>query len=69
MSGNAECDDLPFRRKDILRGLILFRTSDHAHGHTNFCLRSEKVSALPQAAKEELARMMRNIADELSPAS
>ncbi|WPE19905.1 hypothetical protein [Shinella zoogloeoides] len=60
-------DTLPFSRRDIERGLILFRTSNNAHGHTNFVSLTAKVDALPQVAKDELAGMMRNIAAELSP--
>lgn len=59
-------DDLPFRHDDIMRGLILFRTSNNAHGYTNFVSLTAKVDALPQAAKDELATMMRNFADGLS---
>lgn len=62
----AEAPDLPWRRRDIERGLILFRTSSNAHGSTNVSILSEKVDALPQSAKEELAGMMRNIASGLS---
>lgn len=63
----ALSDDLPFRRDDIMRGLILFRTSNNAHGYTNFVSLTAKVDALPQVAKDELATMMRNFADQLSP--
>jgi len=59
--------ELPFRRKDIERGLILFRTSNNAHGYTNVSILSEKVDNLPQVAKTELANIMRNIAAELDP--
>lgn len=62
-------DDLPFRRDDIKRGLILFRTSNNAHGYTNFVSLTAKVDALPQIAKDELASLMRSIANGLSPAS
>lgn len=62
----ALSDDLPFRHDDIMRGLILFRTSNNAHGYTNFVSLTAKVDALPQAAKDELATMMRNFADGLS---
>ncbi|MBD9540147.1 hypothetical protein IB276_11850 [Ensifer sp. ENS04] len=58
---------LPWRNKDIMRGLILFRTSNNAHGHTNVSILSERVDSLPQVAKDELANMMRNIAAELAP--
>lgn len=61
--------ELPWRLGDIKRGLILFRTSSNAHGATNVSILSEKVRALPQSAKDELAGMMRNIAEELSPAN
>ncbi|GHE82591.1 hypothetical protein GCM10019059_44970 [Camelimonas fluminis] len=60
-------DDLPFRRRDIERGLILFRTSSNAHGSINFVSLASKVDALPQPAKNELANLMRNIAQGLSP--
>lgn len=62
-------DDLPFRRNDVKRGLILFRTSNNAHGYTNFVSLTSKVDALPQVAKDELATLMRTIAEELSPRS
>lgn len=62
----ALSDDLPFRRDNIMRGLILFRTSNNAHGYTNFVSLTAKVDALPQVAKDELATMMRNFADGLS---
>lgn len=58
--------DLPWRTKDLMRGLILFRTSNNAHGYTNVSILSERVDSLPQVAKDELANMMRNIAAELS---
>ncbi|SPL65419.1 hypothetical protein OHAE_1286 [Ochrobactrum soli] len=61
--------DLPFRHDDIKRGLILFRTSNNAHGYTNFVSLTAKVDALPQIAKDELADLMRSIASGLSPAS
>lgn len=63
----ALSDDLPFRRDDIMRGLILFRASNNAHGYTNFVSMTAKVDALPQIAKDELATIMRNFADGLSP--
>lgn len=55
-------NDLPWREKDIKRGLILFRTSNNAHGFTNYSSLSSKVDALPDAAKEELAAIMTNMA-------
>lgn len=61
--------ELPWRTKDLMRGLILFRTSNNAHGYTNVSILSKRVDSLPQVAKDELANMMRNIADELSPSS
>lgn len=55
-------NNLPWREKDIKRGLILFRTSNNAHGFTNYSSLSSKVDALPDAAKEELAAIMTNMA-------
>ncbi|ABS14239.1 hypothetical protein I6H96_02570 [Brucella anthropi] len=63
----TDARDLPFRQRDIERGLILFRTSNNAHDFINFVSLSGKVDALPQIAKDELASLMRNIANELSP--
>lgn len=53
---------LPWREKDIQRGLILFRTSNNAHGYTNYSALSGKIYALPQAARDELAAIMVNMA-------
>lgn len=53
---------LPWREKDIQRGLILFRTSSNAHGYTNYSALSGKIDALPQAARDELAAIMVNMA-------
>lgn len=61
----TQVSDLPFRVDDIKRGLILFRTSNNAHGYTNFVSLTAKVDALPQIAKDELASTMRNIARSL----
>lgn len=58
----AERDSLPWRTKDIKRGLILFRTSSNAHGFTNYSALSSKIDELPEAAKEELASVMTNMA-------
>lgn len=58
----AERDSLPWRIKDIKRGLILFRTSSNAHGYTNYSALSGKIDALPDSAKEELAAIMTNMA-------
>ena len=60
--------ELPWRMSDIKRGLILFRTSNNAHGLTNFSMLTERVNNLPATAKTELANMMRNIAHGLHPA-
>jgi len=60
-------DALPFSQRDIKRGLILFRTSNNAHDYTNFVSLTAKVDALPQVAKDELADLMRNMAESLSP--
>ncbi|MDE4274723.1 hypothetical protein PXK58_09070 [Phaeobacter gallaeciensis] len=58
----AAAKGLPWRAKDIKRGLILFRTSSNAHGSINYQARSEKVDNLPQSAKDELAAIMVNMA-------
>lgn len=63
----APADDLPFQRKDILRGLILFRTSNNAHGYVNFSKLSSKVDELPQVAKDELASLLRSVAADIAP--
>ncbi|MDE4176341.1 hypothetical protein PXK01_19470 [Phaeobacter sp. PT47_59] len=63
----AAAKDLPWRAKDIKRGLILFRTSSNAHGSINYQARSEKVDNLPQSAKDELAAIMVNMALGYSP--
>lgn len=60
-------DDLPFQRKDILRGLILFRTSNNAHDSINFVIRTSKVDELPQVAKDELAALLRSVAADIAP--
>lgn len=65
----VEPPSIPFRLKDIERGLILFRTSSNAHGSVNFVALSEKIDSLPQVAKDELASLMRNFANGLSPSS
>jgi hypothetical protein len=59
--------ELPWKESEIRQGLILFRTSNNAHGHTNFSMLSHRVDNLPQVAKDELARTMVNIAHSLSP--
>jgi hypothetical protein len=53
---------LPWRERDIQRGLILFRTSNNAHGYTNYSALSGKIDALPQAARDELSAIMVNMA-------
>lgn len=57
---------LPWRRADIERGLILFRTSNNASGFTNCEILTGRVDALPQQAKEELATVMFNVAAGLT---
>ncbi len=66
-SGYTKADDLPWRISDIKRGLILFRTSNNAHGYTNHSTLSDRVDALPDRAKQELAGMMINVATGLDP--
>ena len=56
---------LPFRDKDIRRGLILLRTSNNAHGFTNCHILTDRIEKLPAKGRKELARMMRNIATEI----
>lgn len=68
MTSSSE-NKIPFRIDDLTRGLILFRTSNNAHGYTNVVILSERVEKLPQVAKDELAQIMRNIAEDLSPAA
>lgn len=60
------CPDLsmPFREKDVRRGLILFRTSNNAHGFVNFEMLTGKVEDLPAEAKLELANMMDNLSEQ-----
>ena len=65
--GYTKADDLPWRISDIKRGLILFRTSNNAHGYTNHSTLSDRVDALPDRAKQELAGMMINMATGLDP--
>lgn len=60
-------DSLPWRRSDIERGLILFRTSNNSQSYTNHSTLSAKVDALPDCAKHELAAMMVNMATSLDP--
>lgn len=60
--------DLPWRIRDIQRGLILFRTSNNAHGSINFESLTSKIDALPPQAKEELADLMRVLAQSIHPA-
>ena len=62
-----ERDDLPWRVRDIQRGLILFRTSNNAHSEINFEALTFKIELLPQSAKEELAALMRSYAEGLLP--
>lgn len=57
--------DLPFRERDIRRGLILFRTSDNARGYVNFEMLTGKVEDLPEPAKLELASIMDSLSEEL----
>lgn len=55
----------PFRASDIERGLILLRTSSNAHGYTNCVVLTDRIEKLPAKGRQELARMMRNIATEI----
>ena len=61
--------DLPWRERDIKRGLILFRTSNNAHGFINFSILSEKVDRLNEHAKTELADCLRAVAYGIKPAA
>ena len=65
MARAESMDALPFDRRDIERGLILFRTSNNAHGAINFVSLTWKVDSLPQSSKDEMASIMRNIAHSL----
>lgn len=58
---------MSFRKDDLDRVLILFRTSNNAHGHTNNIILQHKIDELPQEAKDELVRSMMNIAHGISP--
>ncbi len=62
-AGQADITDkLPWRMRDVQRGLILFRTSNNAHGYTNYSAKPEVIDELPQAARDELAAIMTNMA-------
>ena len=63
----AEAAKRPFRDDDIRRGLILFRTSNNAHGFTNCISIPSKLDELPQEAKDEIAITMHNMAASLAP--
>lgn len=63
----ARVNDLPWHVQDIQRGLILFRTSNNAHGSINFESLTSKVDALPLEAKQELADVMRSLAESICP--
>ena len=60
-------EDLPWRHSDIRRGLILFRKSNNAHGYTNYSALSDRIDALPQRARTELANIMVNMAHDFDP--
>lgn len=59
-------DELPWRPRDIRRGLILFRTSNNAHGFTNYQSIPSKIEKLPASGRDELAAIMTNMAIQLS---
>lgn len=62
---STDLSAMPFREKDVRRGLILFRTSNNAHGYVNFEMLTGKVEDLPSVAKLELANMMDSLSEQL----
>lgn len=66
-ASGSQNENLPWSQKELEQGLILFRTSNNAHGFTNVSILSEKVDNLPLPAKRELANIMVNVALGLDP--
>lgn len=57
--------DLPWRVSDVQRGLILFRTSNNAHGSINFSSLSYKIQELPEPDRAELVALLRAVASSI----
>jgi hypothetical protein len=62
-----EVKNLPFRLRDIQRGLVLFRTSNNAHGSINFDALTFKIMDMQEDERSELASLMRSYADSIDP--
>ncbi len=57
--------NLLIREKDVNRALVLFRTSNNAHGFINFHSLTSRIDGLPEVARNELAGLMFAVAYEI----
>lgn len=56
---------MKINEEDQLRALVLFRTSNNAHGWTNWQADPERIANLCDAAREEFVRSLRSFADHV----
>lgn len=56
---------MKIREEDQQRALVLFRTSNNAHAHTNYQADPKKIANLPDVALAELVASLRRFADHI----